>query len=146
MTEYAKEKVWEGSLSILDDQLYLIAKTFHRLFRLIGKVDVAVFDSPFILSWYYNNKELSKGRMGECLEELTGCCYEYFENYNFFIVREKKFNPKGRVQGEEESKNIDTFLVDIMQKKNIQYTTIKGNKQATDIITEIMLEKLNRKE
>lgn len=139
VTEYAKEKVWDKHLTILDDQLYLTAKQFHRLFRLIGQVDVAITDSPFPLGWYYNNKEMSKGRMGECLTELIQCCYDWFDNYNYFIMREKKFNPKGRVQNEKESRAIDTILAEILKEKKIPYICVPGNDTSIDLIVNSFL-------
>jgi hypothetical protein len=134
VTEYAKEKVWDNHLSILDDQLYLISHQFHKLFRLVGQVEVAITDAPFPLSWYYNNKELSQGKMGACMDDLIQCCYDWFDNYNYFVVREKKFNPKGRIHNEIESKEIDAAMRKILAAKNIPYKQIIGKDKAVDFV------------
>lgn len=46
--EYAKEKVWEGSLDVLDDQIYLFGEQYHRIKILENKVDIISCDSPFL--------------------------------------------------------------------------------------------------
>ena len=38
--EFAKDKVWEESIKTLDDQFYIFGKQYHKLFRLMDKVDV----------------------------------------------------------------------------------------------------------
>lgn len=52
--EYAKDRVWEGSYSTMDDQIYMFGKQYHRVWRLNHKVQVVISDSPLILSIYYN--------------------------------------------------------------------------------------------
>ena len=37
--EYAKDKVWENSLELLDNQLYVFAKQHHRQYILNEKVE-----------------------------------------------------------------------------------------------------------
>lgn len=62
VTEFAKDKVWEGSQAVFENQLYMLAKQYFRITRCENKVDVIVTDSPILLSLIYgqNNKKLGK--------------------------------------------------------------------------------------
>ena len=53
VTEFAKDKVWEESKAVFQNQQYIFGKQYFRLTRLEGKVDVVVTDSPILLSAYY---------------------------------------------------------------------------------------------
>lgn len=121
--EYAKEKVWENSLDILSNQLYVFGKQHQTIFRLLGKVSVIITDSPLFLSLYYGN-DCSKSFKDLVLEE-----HNLFNSINIFINRVKKYNHSGRLQSEDEAKNIDSSLKDLLNKNNILYYQITGEKK-----------------
>lgn len=130
--EYAKDKVWENSLDVLDDQIYVFGKQLHRLNRLKGKVDVIITDSPVLLSIIYN-KEASK-----YLDDLVIEQFHKFNNLNFYVVRDESFNPKGRVQNHEESIEKDNEIKTLLNKHNISYTTVYKHNSVDTIVNEIM--------
>jgi len=128
VTEYAKDRVWEKHFSAFDDSLYLLAKQFHRLFRLRGQVEYAINDSPLIMTLYYNQRGvLGKGKLKEKIDSLSEELFDMFDNYNFFVARKKKYNPKGRLQNELEAKNIDLELKKILKLKKIEFTDLQYN-------------------
>ena len=67
VTEFAKDKVWEDNKLALANQAYLFGEQYYRLTRLGGKVDVAVTDSPLLLSNFYVNDVV----LGDEFEELV---------------------------------------------------------------------------
>ena len=132
VTEYAKDKVYEGHLGCLEDQMYIFGKQQRRLTRLRGHVEWAITDSPLILSILYN-KDLS-----ETFNTLVLETFEKYINYNFFIERVKEYKQIGRTQTELEAIALDKVLFDLLGKYGVQYHTIKGNILAPEKILEVI--------
>lgn len=57
VTEFAKDKVWEETKAVFDNQAYIFGKQYFRISRLEGKVDVVITDSPILLSAFYNKND-----------------------------------------------------------------------------------------
>ena len=133
--EYAKDKVWEESNKVLDDQIYVFGKQLHRIFRLKDKVDVVITDSPILLSIIYDktgNKYFS---------DLVLNQFNNFDNRNYFIERTTVYNPKGRLQTEDEAKEIDKVLLDLLKDCNIEYDSV-GKSEAVDYIFNEIIKEL----
>lgn len=131
VSEYAKDKVWDRHEAIFDNQLYVFAKQHHRIFRLKGQVDVVITDSPLFLSLFYNR---DKDSMGKALDELIREAHFSFKNYNIYLNRFKEYNPKGRMQTEDEAKEIDRKLKIMLDKHDIPVVEYVGNSEAIDKI------------
>lgn len=129
--EFAKDKVWEESLMTLNDQIYIFGKQYHKLWRLNNKVDVIITDSPLLVSLYYN-KEESKYFNDFVVEQ-----YNKFNNILYFINRPDDYQTNGRTQTEEESKNIDKVLKNLITKYNISYKEIDCYKAVEEIVKDI---------
>ena len=129
--EFAKDKVWEESLMTLNDQIYIFGKQYHKLWRLNNKVDVIITDSPLLVSLYYN-KEESKYFNDFVVEQ-----YNKFNNVLYFINRPDDYQTNGRTQTEEESKNIDKVLKNLITKYNISYKEIDCYKSVEEIVKDI---------
>jgi ABC-type dipeptide/oligopeptide/nickel transport system ATPase component len=132
--EFAKDKVWENSLQTLDDQIYVFGKQFHKLWRLNGKVDVVITDSPLLLSSYYNKEE------SNYFDDFVVEQYNRFDNLLFFIERTEQYQENGRIQTEEESKEIDYVLKNIMDARGITYETVKCDNAVSEITNKILTE------
>lgn len=115
--EFAKDKVWEESYKVLDDQIYILGKQFHKLYRLKDKVDIIITDSPILLSAYYQ-KIRSKA-----LEDLILECRREFNNIDIFLERSTDYDPNGRMQTQGEALKIDDGIKSLLQEKFIEYTS-----------------------
>lgn len=139
--EFAKEKVWEENTEVFkpDNQLYLLGKQFYRISRLRDKVDVVVTDSPLPLCIFYNKSPV----LGYIFNILVMQTFNSFDNINFFIERNKPYNPKGRFQTEEESDADSIKLKKILDMNNIQYTTVYGDEDGYQTILDKIIERIN---
>lgn len=134
--EFAKDKVWEESIKILDDQLYVFGKQYHKLFRLNGKVDVIITDSPLLISILYNKTP------SEYFNKLVIEQYHTFNNLLFFINRAENYQTEGRLQTKEESEGLDNIIKEILQDNNISYDEI-ACENAVEHIVNVVKDKLN---
>ena len=135
--EFAKDKVWEESYKILDDQFYIFGKQYHKLFRLNGKVDVIITDSPLIISILYN-KTPSKYFNDFVLEQ-----FNTFYNLTFLLNRPKNYQAEGRIQTKEESEVLDTVIKEILNKNNVCFHEVSCE-CAVDMIVELVKERLDK--
>lgn len=125
--EFAKEKVWEESLAVLGNQIYVFGKQLHTIYRLIGKVDVIITDSPLLLSLIYGNE-------GDAFRNLVVDVHKRFHNYNIFLTRIKEYNPSGRLQTREEAVEIDNRIKAMLYSNSIVFGELQGNSDAATII------------
>ena len=132
--EYAKDKVWEESNKVLDDQIYVFGKQLHRIFRLKDKVEVIITDSPILLSIIYDKTK------NPYFSALVLDQFKNFDNRNYFIDRDTVYNPKGRLQTEEEAKEIDRVLLDLLDECKVDYKRVGKNDAVDQIFNEIMKE------
>lgn len=133
ITEYAKDMTWEERYNTLSNQLYIFAKQYSRQLRVKNKVDYIVTDSPLLLSLIYTPKNYPGS-----FELMVMDFWNEFDNYNFFIRREKKYNPIGRNQTEDEAKDIDIKIWNMLNLRYIDYVEIPGNQNAINLIMEQM--------
>lgn len=148
ITEFAKDKVWEENPAPFKDgsQLYLLGKQFYRMNRCRGGADVLITDSPIYLNSFY----LRQCKDHQVLTDFASfdrVVYDVansFTNMNYFLNRKKKYNPKGRLQTEEESDQIAKDLYAFFTEgKDCQYTlnmlTLDGTKEAIEkIVNDVM--------
>lgn len=129
--EFAKDKVWEESVKTLDDQIYIFGKQFHKIWRLNGKVDIIVTDSPLFISTYYDKTD------SKYFQKLVVEQFNKFNNLTYFIERGENYEENGRLQTLEESIGIDKALITLLKDNNIQYETIPQNSAIDTILNEI---------
>lgn len=140
--EFAKEKCWEESVEVFNNQAYIFGKQYFRLSRLKDKVDVVITDSPILLSVFYNDRE-KHPELGDNFEGMCLDVFHSFDNYNVFINRVKPYNPKGRFQTEEESDALVNPMKEMLNKMEITCKEYDGNIEGGDKIVEDILHILN---
>ena len=121
--EFAKGKVWEENKEAFNNQVYMLGKQYFKMSRCADKVDVIVTDSPLLLSILYNkNSEV----LGQPFNDLVANVFNSYNNKNYLINRVKPYNPKGRLQTEEESNDLRQPLINIMNDYNVNFIEYDG--------------------
>ena len=114
--EYAKDLAWEGRLHDVESET-IIQEQFNRMTRLIGKVDYIITDSPLLMNAAY-------------APHLTNECkamFDEFLNINYFVERDKPFNPKGRMHTLEQSTKMDRKIYNLVINQGYKMHHCKGN-------------------
>ena len=111
--EYVKNWAWNNHRPGEWDPLYFLGKQSSYESLLYGKVDYIITDSPVLLAGVYQEYN-SKGRENYvsvaansfiCHAQKHGITYK-----NFFLQRNKPFDPRGRYETEEQAREVDEFV------------------------------------
>lgn len=136
--EFAKEKVWEGSLGVLKNQIYVFGKQLHAIHRVLGKVDVVVTDSPLLLSLIYGDKE------GKTFRDLVLEVHNSFNSWNIFLKRCKAYNPSGRLQTEKEAIAIDNKIKRMLKKNGVAFDQYDTGKYSCEMFAKMIAKRIGK--
>ena len=121
VTEVAKDIIWNGNVELLKDQTYVLGNQYHRIWRLIGKVDVIICDSPFLLCPIYDNMK-STGLLLNALDK-----HRELNNIDIFITRPNiGFKDNGRNYNYNESLKKDKSIKYMLNKYEIPHFSIRA--------------------
>ena len=138
VTEFAKDKVYEESKEVFNNQIYILGQQSFRQSRLKNKVDVLITDSPLLLSIYYNKDK----NITQELTSLTCKIFDSYDNYNYFINRVKAYNSKGRLHTEEESNKCNKEIKNMLINLDINFKEFDGDTNGYDLIYKDILSKI----
>lgn len=139
VTEFAKDKVWEESKAVFNNQAYIFGKQYFRISRCANKVDVIITDSPLLLSVIYNDDPV----LGEEFNVVVRKIMNSYNCKNYYLTRTKKYNPIGRFQTEAESDGIADEILNLLSKEKIPYCISTGDIEGYDLIVSDILKTLN---
>jgi nicotinamide riboside kinase len=118
VNEYAKEVTWEGHLSYLDDEFYILAHQNRRLVRLKGKVDYVITDSPVLLGLAYTPEDYYPHYFSKFIHEV----WNSYDNINIVLQRESTtYTEAGRNQRYEEALQKDRKMIDLLDENGNKY-------------------------
>jgi len=132
--EYAKELVWDEAFVQLEDQLAITSEQNRRMWMLRKKVDWIVTDSPLLLGIHYQQPDY----FPEYFEKLVWEVFGSYENINYLIERTGPFDPQGRYHDEDQSKQIDKDIKQMLDQNDLPYKTVKeGEFAAVNILNDL---------
>jgi len=129
-SEYAKDKVWENSTHVLENQEYVFGKQYKRIKQLDGQVQIILTDGPLLHSLIYADQD------DYMLKSLVMDRYRQFNNFDIFVERDKKYNPAGRSQTLDEAKALDEEIKGTLLKHDVDLRYIKGRADDAKFISE----------
>lgn len=139
--EYAKQLVYEESWDLLDgserSQAHIFEVQRRRIRRLLGKVQVAVTDSPVLLNVaYVDNPSASYEQT--VLDEFGST-----RNFNVLLMRsgKLKYQESGRIQTLDEAKQKDDDIVKVLDRYGVLYHIYPAG--SVDVITADILRALS---
>lgn len=140
--EYAKDKVWEGSTNVLDDQIHVFGEQYHRLHILQNKVDIILTDSPILLGLVY--AETTKLPYVS-FENLIMDTYDEMNNLDIVLNRIKNFEQAGRNQSLGRAIEIDHEIIDLLESNSVQYHRIDASPEHVIDIVDLIINTMDNK-
>lgn len=139
--EVAKDYVWEERGRTLDNQVYIFGKQYHRIWRLLGKVDVVICDGPLLLELYYGRNVVG----GQELIALSKTAWASMNNLDVFIERDLDEHPyvqSGRYQDVNAAQQVDWELKKLLRRNDIPLTVMRMHSELAQDITVLVEERL----
>ena len=136
--EYIKDWVWEDRLPRDGDQSYFFSKMSRRERIYMGKgMDFIITDSPLILTHFYGLRydkfeQLFNTSLSMLKNHHSICKENGYKVDHFLLNRVKKYSPLGRLQTEEEAKQIDGEIEEMLQSFGIKYTKVDADDDCVD--------------
>lgn len=138
ITEFAKDLTWEERFVTMNNQAYIFGKQHHKMWRVKNHVEVMVTDSPLLFGLIYGKNN------PDCFNEMMLHSFNEFDNINYFLLRLKKFNPKGRKQTEKEARKLDTKIGMMLEKHGLEFKVVPGNYLGVNEIAKHVLKRLGK--
>lgn len=129
VTEFAKDLVWENNSTALKDQIYILGNQSYKQSKLKGKVDVIITDSPIMLATVYTDEKLQPE-----YNKLACKIDNEYISINYFLIRDKPYNPIGRLQTETQSNELSKKIRNMLDNYKINYEEILANEVGCDKI------------
>jgi len=147
--EYVKEWAWAGRKISAFDQFYIAATQAQIESTLYGKVEFLISDSPLLLGCFYekynHGDSIALPSAIRLMNRAERLGVEYF---NFYLIREKDYDSRGRYESKEEASELDGHLEQFLMNNGINYKTLSEITQvrADLIIASILNSKGNKNE
>ncbi len=118
--EEAREKIYDGSIKMLENQVLILGEQWQRITRLQNSgAEVAIADSPLALSILYSQGKPYATEITALVRRLE----ELMPNtYNIFVRRVKPYNNFGRYQNEEQARALDQQAMSLLKPLHLSVT------------------------
>lgn len=139
--EYAKSLVWQKRFEELNNQYQVSTEQYRALKAVDGAVDYIVCDSGLINGLFYNKYNVDNVCDTQKTEKMILQKTLEFDNVYVFLERNEEFpyENAGRVQNEEQAKEIDTQFKELLESLGIQYLSVISSRDSIQQIIEYVI-------
>ena len=141
--EYAKKLVWMKDYDSLNNQYHVTKKQYELLQQISGHVNFIVTDGPLIHGIYYNKYNKDNISNIEKTEKYILDSFNKFNNINIVLDRvnrvNRKYETEGRIQTEDEAKDIDIILKHLLKINSIKYVNYPAEESSLNDIIEFIV-------
>jgi broad-specificity NMP kinase len=121
--EFAKKLVWLKDYDTLNNQFFVSKEQFTLLKQIDGHVDFLITDGPLIHGIYYNKYNKDNNSNVDKVENFILSSIKKFNNINIVLDRvDRDYEKEGRIQTEQEAKDIDVILKHILRVNNFKFS------------------------
>jgi replication-associated recombination protein RarA len=138
VSEFAKELTFSEDKTRLKDQLLILAEQHHRMFRLQGKVDYVIHDSPINMGQVYLNDTTIPA---EEFKVFNNALFSRYDNLNIFLqrnVEEHEYQEYGRSQDLQGAIELDEQIKNMLVENSVEFHLVKMDENAVNKIYEIV--------
>ena len=141
ITEQTKAEAYKQNTEFFENQFYIDGCASYQIKQLFGNVDVIITDSPFRMNYLYA-LDHNKPKLAEAILEDLEQYNQYSKNY--FINRPEYFQREGRVHNEEQSKEIDNRIKNMLRDQYVNFIEIE-NTELDEVVKQLLETSLQNK-
>jgi hypothetical protein len=139
--EYAKNLVWQNRFEELNDQHHVSSEQYKMIKAMDGKVDYIVCDSPLLIGLFYNRVYPNNMSNIKKTETMILNHMSEFKNIYICLIRsdDRPYEPEGRVHTEDEARQIDRDMIDLLKELKLEYITVLCSEESIPLIIKYTL-------
>lgn len=135
--EFAKQFCFDDQINSLfqvpENQMYIGSNQYYNIYKLDGKVDVVITDSPYMMSCIYNNSIL----LGKNYDIMVKNIFCSHSNLNIFLkLNKEKYQQSGRNETASQSEILQDRLLKLLSDYQIDFVETKDCKKIIELTKE----------
>lgn len=130
--EYAKTLVWQKRFDELANQYHVSMEQYKMIKAVDGAVDYIVCDSGLLIGVFYNRYHKNNVSNIQKTEQMILDKMKEFDNIYIFLERNSEFpfEQEGRIQNEEEAKQIDIQFKELLHELKLPYKSFLSSRES----------------
>lgn len=142
--EFAKKLVWLKDYDTLNNQFFVSREQYNLLKQIDGQVDFLITDGPLIHGIYYNKYNKDNNSNVDKVENFILNSINKFNNINIVLERvNRDYEKEGRIQTEQEAKDIDVILKHILRTNNFTFSSFQAEPNEIEKIADEIIKLSN---